>query len=421
MLKSYIMALFLKVFIFLKTKNKMQTEINNNKHLKNRQNKLLSATVVILSSVFIWQLFVHGTGTEESKHTENFNQDYNVYSLTLPEKMNFAGEEVPLYEPEVRERLDRELLVNTYWQSQTLLFFKRTAQWFPVIEPILEKYNIPNDFKYLPIIESGLMQVVSPSGATGFWQLMESAGKENGLIINNEVDERYNVERSTEAACLYLLRAYENFGNWTLALASYNMGISGVKRAQERQNALPYYDLLLNSETSRFVFRLLAIKEIMENPEKYGFNLENAHLYEPRQTEKVKVNSSVSNWLDFCNEHEITYKTLRYYNPWIRSYSLNNNQKKTFYVQIPIEKFRDTVSYDFKVLPELVKELIADEEKNENTEDVNVVKIYHVVKQNENLTVIARQYEVTPHNIKEWNNMSNDRINPGQKLKIIKQ
>ncbi|MCO4791240.1 MAG: lytic transglycosylase domain-containing protein, partial [Flavobacteriales bacterium] len=175
-----------------------------------------------------------------------------VKPFPIPENLDFAGEALPLAEADVKEKLDREMLVNSYWQSNNLLMLKRSAKFFPIIEPILAKNGIPEDFKYLSLIESGLQNVVSPAGASGYWQIMKSTGLENGLEINKEVDERYHIEKSTQVACTYLNEAYERFGNWTLAAASYNMGMAGTARRLNEQGVDSYYDLLLNTETARY-------------------------------------------------------------------------------------------------------------------------------------------------------------------------
>lgn len=262
--------------------------------------------------------------------------DYNIYAIDLPEKLDFAGERVPLEIRDVRERFDRELLVNTYWQSNGLLLIKRANKFFPVIEPILKENNVPDDFKYLALIESGLQDVVSPSGAAGFWQFMKNTGKEYGLEVADEIDERYHLERATKAACDYLKSSKNSMGSWTLAAAAYNAGNSGIKNQITKQKVSDYYDLHLNSETSRYVFRILALKEIMTNPQRYGFNYTNNQLYNSDAVKYIEVSKSVASWADFAIEQGTNYKMLRIYNPWIRGYSLENKANKTYIVKIPL-------------------------------------------------------------------------------------
>jgi membrane-bound lytic murein transglycosylase D len=254
--------------------------------------------------------------------------------LPIPENLSFAGEPVPVHNFDIAERFDREILVNSYWQSQTLLFFKRANRWFQIIEPILEQEKIPNDFKYLALIESGLMNVASPAGAAGFWQIMATTGKELGLEVNNEIDERYHLEKSTRAAARFLRSAHSHFGSWTSAAAAYNMGRAGLNRQMTRQNMLAYYDLWLNEETSRYVFRILAIKSIFENPAAYGFIIDENQLYPPLDYYTVKVDTTVTNLISFAHKHNITYKELRTLNPWIRGTELPNRSRKVYDIKI---------------------------------------------------------------------------------------
>ncbi|WP_298526320.1 lytic transglycosylase domain-containing protein [uncultured Christiangramia sp.] len=261
--------------------------------------------------------------------------NYRIKALPVPANLDFAGEPVPLEDPDVYERIDRELLVNTYWQSNALLLIKRANKFFPIIEPVLEEEGIPDDFKYLAVIESGLTQAVSPAKAVGFWQILEGTGKEYGLEINSNVDERYNIEKSTRVAADYLKKAKARFGSWTLAAASYNAGQYGVDKQLDRQKVDEYYELLLGEETGRYVFRILALKEIMNNPEKYGFDYEEEDLYAPIQLNKVKVDTAVENFPNFAREFGINYKTLKIHNPWLRDDHLNNSSRRTYYIEIP--------------------------------------------------------------------------------------
>lgn len=260
-----------------------------------------------------------------------------IYSFDLPKKLSFAGEEVPLHDIEVRERLDRELHVNTYWHSSTIFNMKRAARWLPRMEEILRENEIPEDFKYLAIIESGLLNVRSPKDAVGYWQILEATGKELGLEINNEVDERYDPIKSTVAASKYLKKAYERFGSYTSAAASYNMGMFGLHRRMVEQKASNYYDLLLNEETSRYLFRILALKEIMENPTRYGYIIAENHLYKEEPVKYITVENSISDLAAFAIEHDINYKILKRYNPWLRKNSLTINRPGKFYeIEIPL-------------------------------------------------------------------------------------
>ena len=263
--------------------------------------------------------------------------DYNIYALEVPAGLNFAGEDMPLQNPDIYERMDRELLVNTYWQSNGLLMFKRAQKYFPIIEPILEKHGIPEDFKYLAVIESGLTNAVSPAGARGFWQIMKATGRENGLEVNANVDERYNLEKATEVACKYLNEAKDKLGSWTLAAAAYNAGKAGVSRRLKEQNVDSYYDLLLGEETGRYMFRIVALKEILNHPGKYGFNFTNGDLYTSVPTFKVEVDTAVTDFTKFAQRFGINYKVLKIHNPWLREPHLNNSSRKKYQIEIPKE------------------------------------------------------------------------------------
>ena len=266
---------------------------------------------------------------------DSLENDYNVYALEIPKVLDFSGEELPVYTPDIRERMDRELLVNTYWQSNGLLMFKRSHRYFPVIEPILKSYGIPDDFKYLALIESGLQNVTSSAGAKGFWQIMEATGKEYGLEINSNVDERYHLELSTQVACKYLLKAKEKFGTWTLAAAAYNAGIRGISNQLERQQVSNYYDLLLGEETGRYIFRIVALKEIINHPQKYGFNFSTSDLYAPIPTSKIQLDTAVTDFVQFANKFGLNYKQLKLHNPWLREAFLNNKSRKLYTLDIP--------------------------------------------------------------------------------------
>ena len=257
-----------------------------------------------------------------------------VDAVKIPANVMFAGEEVPLDDPEVRERLDRELTVNAYWQSSTIIMLKRANRFLPTIERVLKEENVPDDFKYLCMAESSLDNVVSPAGASGFWQFLKSTGSQYGLVVNNEVDERYNLEKATRAACKYLRDSKDKTGSWTAAAAAYNMGTAGVNRQQSLQGEIAYYHLLLNSETSRYVQRIVALKIIHQNQKDFGFYLNQEDLY-PELKSTTQQISGAMNWVSFAKQNNISYKLLRIYNPWIRDYSMINKEKRTYDVKIP--------------------------------------------------------------------------------------
>src|SRR5690606_19140874 len=289
--------------------------------MKTIERALALVGLLSLSAVFIYAL-------QDAPTDENFEKklinDYNVYALQIPSDLYFAGEPMPLNDPDIYERMDRELLVNTYWQSNGLLMFKRASKYFPIIEPILKKHGIPEDFKYLAVIESGLTNAVSPAGATGVWQIMQATGRENGLEVNDNVDERYHLEKATEVACKYFKKSKEDLGSWTLAAAAYNAGNAGISRRLKEQNVTDYYDLLLGEETGRYVFRIVALKEILSNPNKYGFNFREKDLYNNVPTFQVEVDTAVTDFTKFAEKYGINYKILKLHNPWLREPKLNN-------------------------------------------------------------------------------------------------
>ena len=286
----------------------------------------LSLGIVVLSLVFVY-------AAKRDVITTTTKVDSKITAI------NFAGEATPLYDSEVAERLDREIVTNRNYHSSTTLIIKRANRVFPVIEPILKEYGIPDDFKYLAVAESALVNAVSRADARGVWQFMPQTAKEKGLIVNSFVDERYHLVKSTQAACKYLLEAKEKFGTWTLAAASYNAGFAGVQKQLDRQEVENYYDLLLNEETSRYVFRILALKEIIENPSKYNFNFPEEELYALIPTKKIKVDASISNLVDFAKQHAINYKILKTHNPWLRDKELKVYAGQDFYIEIPTEGY----------------------------------------------------------------------------------
>ena len=296
----------------------------------------LSLFVLILSGFVLLAFSSKPNPNSQISSPEN---GYNIYAIEIPSELDFSGEFMPIQIPDIRERIDRELLVNTYWQSNGLLMFKRSQRYFPIIEPILESYGVPNDFKYLALIESGLQNVTSSAGAKGFWQIMKRTGKEYGLEINSNVDERNNLELATIFACKYLLKAKAKFGNWTLAAASYNAGISGVSKQLHRQGVSSYYDLRLEEETGRYMFRIVALKEIMTHPKKYGFNFSDHDLYEVVPTYKVKVDTAVTDFVKFAANFGLNYKQLKIHNPWLKETFLNNKSRKVYSFEIPKKEY----------------------------------------------------------------------------------
>ena len=304
--------------------------------MRSTQSYILATLGTVAVAVILWS-FNNPKGEREldNEYKEHIEENYKVFSLATPDEVTFGGAKVPLEKFGVREKLDRELLVNTYWHSNTFLSFKRSNRWFPVIEPILKENGIPEDFKYLAVIESGLTNAVSPAGATGFWQFLKGTARSYGLEVNDQVDERYHVEKATEAACRYLNDAYEKYGDWALVAASYNMGMGGVNKQLDRQKVEEYWDLLLNQETARYVYRILAIKEILNNGGDYGFVVRPKDLYEPYDVRVLEIDSAISDLAQWSLDNGANYNILKSLNPWLRRSSLENRSGKTYQILLP--------------------------------------------------------------------------------------
>lgn len=291
----------------------------------------------ILSISVFCIIFFSAEYVSKKEFSKSTAETYNIKALKIPKNLNFAGEKVPTDRNDIKERMDRELLVNTYWQSNGLLLIKRAHKYFPIIEPLLKEYGLPDDFKYLAIAESGFENKTSSSGASGFWQFLKSSAREYGLEVNSNVDERYNLEKATKVAADYLKKSKDRFGSWTLAAAAYNAGNYRIARNLERQQVDDYYDLLLNSETSRYVFRIVALKEILSNPHKYGFEFDDEDLYTLSKTKLVHVDTVITNIASFAKGFGINYKELKLYNPWLRENKLNNKTRRLYKIKVPIE------------------------------------------------------------------------------------
>jgi membrane-bound lytic murein transglycosylase D len=302
--------------------------------------KKKSAYITLIALAVVFELFIYSASDSESQKAVNIDH-YKISAFEIKDDVDFCGEKVPLHSQDILERYEREVLKNAHWHSEIILLYKRSGKYFPLIERILAENNIPDDFKYLCVIESGLANVVSPVGASGFWQIMEKTGKEYGLEINRNVDERYHLEKATRVACEYFKRSYKKFGSWTLVAASYNMGISGVAKRLKRQKVNSYYDLLINAETSRYVFRILALKQILTNPDQYNFNFSNCKKYEQVPMRYVVVDSSVANLIDWSLNESINYKILKIYNPWLKSKRLPNEDSTMYTIAIPKESIID--------------------------------------------------------------------------------
>lgn len=303
------------------------------------QVKRKSLIFSLLALVFAAVLLVSASFVEPDAEPRKEQVAGGDVLIKVPHKLTFASEPVPLEHFDVRESLERELISNSYFHSQTIFLLKRVDRYMPIIEPILKQYNIPEDFKYLAVAESILNdKAKSHVGAAGIWQLMKGTAQDYGLEVNSNVDERYNLELSTHAACKYLLESYAKYENWTLVAASYNLGRRALDRSMTYQKQDDYYDMYLNTETARYVFRILAFKLILSNPETYGFHVSEKDKYPVFTHDTVHVDYPVEHLADFATEHGMTYKTLKIFNPWLLENKLNNASKKPYKILKPHQK-----------------------------------------------------------------------------------
>lgn len=310
---------------------------------RNRRRALISG-LVIIKIVVIISLISQGFKRDANDEIRDMIRvmPYQVGPFELPDSFEFAGESMPLEFFDVREGLDRELLISAYRHSATITLIKRAGRFFPVIEPILAEYGLPDDFKYLAVAESDLANAISPAGATGFWQIMQATGREYGMEINQEVDERYDLEKSTRFACSYILKAYAKYGSWTMAAASYNAGNRGIDEQIRIQKENNYYDLLLNEETARYIFRIASYKLIFTHPERYGINIDSADLYPVIPYVEMKVDTAVVSFEQFAKAFNTNYKMLKFLNPWLRKPNLTNKPGKEYIIRVPAEGSRVT-------------------------------------------------------------------------------
>jgi len=303
-------------------------------------------TLLVLTGALLIIVSIAGSfKNENDQNAETSVLSDTVYAnrpYKLPDRVTFAGERMPLENFDTRESLDREIITSAYRHSSTILIIKRANRYLPVIEKILRKNNIPDDFKYLVAAESEYSNMISPAGATGFWQIMKATGLEQGMEINSVVDERYDVEKSTEFACDYLKKSYEKYGNWTLTAASYNSGRAALDEQIRIQQQKNYYDLLLSEETARYIFRVVAYKLVISDPESYGFSISRDELYPVLKYREVKVDTVVNSFSQFAEHFGTNYKILKYLNPWLRKPYLKPKPGKEYHIKIPDKGMRNT-------------------------------------------------------------------------------
>lgn len=300
---------------------------------------IIIAGFAIIEGFYLMQQ--RGPSISDKDYQKAYQHSNKIFSLVLPDTAEFCGEPMPIGLYYVREALDRELTVNSYWHSSTLIMLKKSKRYFSVIEPILRRNGVPEDFKYLVLAESGLFNSVSGAGAAGFWQFMPPTAKRYGLLINDEIDERYHLEKSTEAACTMLKDFYKIFNSWTLSAAAYNAGEGKIMKETERQKTGDYYSLYLSNETMRYIYRVVALKLLCEHPGEFGYFLRNKDLYPPIPTYKVSIDSSINNLVDFAKSKDINYLILKEFNPWLRSDKLSNPEHKIYTLRIPKKGYED--------------------------------------------------------------------------------
>lgn len=295
-----------------------------------------------LSGVAIAATVMTGLAFDISKDSEDLvmvkpdgRLQYKWYAPELPKSLSFASEPVPLDRWEVRERLDRDMLVNYYTHGSLLYILKLTTRYFPVIEQRLAANGVPDDFKYLCVAESSLQHLTSSAGAQSLWQFLGGTATQYGLQVDGEVDERYNVEKATDAACKYFNAAYAKFGNWTAAAASYNCGMGGYNSQATYQQSQDYYDLLLPEETNRYVFRILALKYLISNAAKYGYIIQPQDAYKPFKSRNVTVTETIPDLAEYARQNGTSYKMVKILNPWLRARSLTVKAGKTYSLQLP--------------------------------------------------------------------------------------
>ena len=375
--------------------------------LKKIKNILPGALLFVLLALVVEFL---NFSTSSNSGSNSFNQNYKVLPVPLPDTMSFAGEPVPMNHFGVRENLEQEMLVNIYWQSQTMLDLKRANRYFPEIEKILKRNGVPDDFKYLAMAESGFTYKNSAAGAVGFWQILKATAIANDLEVGKDIDERYNLAKSTEAACKYFKQAYDEFHNWTLVAASYNMGMAGVAKAIGFQKQANYYDLGLNTETSRYIFRILALKEIESNPEKFGFFIKPSELYPLIPTIQISVDSTIPDLAEFALSRHVNYRILKILNPWLLSSSLPNPHNETYIISLPrtdatFVDLGENIVYNDTGTSKLFSQSVADTSAKAQAPSAPKI-IVHFVKKGETIEAIAKKYNVSAEQIRSWNSLS---------------
>jgi hypothetical protein len=357
-------------------------------------------------------------------YADNNNHAFNII---VPNKLNFCGEAIPTNNLKINRALAEEFYNNTYWKNNSAILFKRAQRWFPVIEPILKQQGVPNDFKYLAVIESHLSNVSSHAGAAGFWQLVPSSAYNFGLEVNDFIDERYHVEKSTIAACKLIKQAYSVFKNWTLTAAAYNLGINGIQKVIECQKSNNYFELLLNSETGAYVYRLLAYKTLLSTPKHFGIHKH--RLYDTKNSfsfRVIKIDSSVTDMVNFSYHIGSSIKEIKQFNPWLKKEVIINPAKKVYEIKLPKKsginytEYLNDVVYDKSLFVNdfRIKDTFIEKSYPDTIPRIKSI-IYYVVKINEPLKNLANFFKVNEDDIRKWNKLKpNEMAVKGQTLII---
>ena len=379
----------------------------------NKNKTILTVCFLALFLViyFILKVYIYSPFTNTISYSFN---NFNISKINIPVNLNFCNEEIPSNNFEIQKNLEKEFFNNTYWKSNSTVLFAKAQKWFPYIEPILEQQGVPNDFKYLAVIESHLSNIASSAGAAGFWQLLPKSARAYDIEVTEFVDERYDVEKATLAACKHIKDAYAQFKNWTLAAAAYNMGIGGIQKALTKQNATNYFSLLLNAETKSFVYRILAYKTLFSSPAHFGIKKKKWDYFQKIPMQYFKIDSSITNLSNLAKHIKCSKSLIKFFNPWLLQNTLPNPNKKTYVIKIPKNLNADYSSY--------IKDLIGEDGSSSNDTDTapdismpadtllnNDKVIYHIVKENETLPSLADFYEVKEQDLRTWNKITENK------------
>lgn len=360
-----------------------------------------------------------------TKGIENYpsyqNTNFSVFGLNIPRNLSFCGEKIPTNNYALKDNLEKEFFKNKHWKNSAGYLFSKAAKWFPYIQPILKKEGVPDDFKYVAVIESHLSNAISPAGAAGFWQLVPSTARHYGLVVNETTDERMDVEKSTHAACKLIKYAYSIFKNWTLSAAAYNLGVGGIQNALAKQKSDNYYDLLLNKETGSFVYRILAYKTLLSNPESLGLKKKSLNYYPKVPIKIIKIDSSITDLKHFARTIKCNIALIKLFNPWLLGDKLDNPDKHVYEFKIPKKGNADYSPYYADLMKSMIIEsntvqlAVAD---SLSVPEENVIN--HSINANETLKDIAEFYKVNEAELKMWNNLKDSTAIKAGDILIIK-